>query len=275
MFRTKLKFKTSKLLKKRRKKIIIKVILYFLLISAFVGGLSFLSRAEFLSIKEIKIIGEGSVNKEEIIKIAENKIKGTMLGLFSKSNILLYPRYEIEIDILNQFKRILDVTVSIEKFSIMDIEIEERKAFALYCEVSPQNNDEECFYLDETGFIFGEAPNFSGNSFVKYYSTASARDGDNYFLEVEDFKQLNNFLNNISETFDVKVVKVINDSENLEISLNVETKLILDLDNDFEKAFENLALLVNELKTQKEIDSFNSLEKVDLQFGNKIFYKVR
>ncbi|MEK7552088.1 MAG: hypothetical protein AAB534_01600 [Patescibacteria group bacterium] len=276
MFRTKLKFKTSNIVKKRRKKIIIRIVLYFLLVVVFVGTLSLLSHAKFLGIKEIKTTGEEVVNTKEIIQIAENKIDGAMLGLFSKSNILLYPRYEIESDILSQFKRISDVTVSIEKFSILNIKILERQPFGLWCESSSdQISNEKCSYLDKTGFLFDDAPNFSGNSFVKYYTATSTESMNDYFLETKNFEDLNSFLNNVSKTFNVEIIKVINNRENLEIRLSGDIKLILNPENDFEKTFENLTALIDELEFQKEIDSLGSLEQINLQFGNKIFYKVR
>jgi len=275
MFRKKSQFQTSRLIKKRRKKIIVRIILYFLLVVTFIVGLSLLSRAQFLNIKEIKVMGGETIKKEEIIKIVEYKISGKMVGLFSKSNILLYPRYEIETEILNRFKRISSVEVSIEKFSIMNVKVKERQAFALYCESITESKDEKCFYLDKTGSLFDEAPNFSGNSFVKYYNATSTEARSDYFLETEDFEHLNKFLTDLSKTFNVQVLKVINNPESFEIYLDIDTKLILNPDNDFDKTFGNLILFVDELKAQDDIDSFESLKQIDLKFGNKIYYKLK
>jgi|SRR3989344_2442021 len=276
MFRKKSQFKTSKIAKKRRKKLVVRVISYSLLVVAFVFGLSFLSRAQFLNIKEIKVIGNNAIKTEEIIKIAEEKISGKVAGLFSRSNVLLYPRYEIESEILKQFKRISDAEVSIEKFSILNIEITERQIFGLWCEaLLNQISDEKCFYLDKTGFLFDEAPNFSGNSYVRYYTATSSEAVSDYFVETSDFERLNTFLTQLSKTFNVQVLKVVNNPESIEIYFNVGTKIILSSDSDFEKTLENLVVFVNELKSQKEVDSFASFEHIDLQFGNKIFYKLR
>jgi len=126
MIRKKQKFLSSRW-KRRRKKILFRTILYFVFVVSIILGLSSLSRAEFLSLKEIRIKGNEVLGAEEIRAIVVKETSKSFLKIFSRSNIFLYPGESIEAEILKKYKRASEAEVSLKGFSDLEIIIKERK----------------------------------------------------------------------------------------------------------------------------------------------------
>lgn len=227
------------------------IILFFVLFITFT--LAILSGHDRVSIKTFLVTGNGAVSSSEILAIAQKDIAGRYFGLFARKNILIFPGWEIERDILEQIKTIKSVDVSWKDWQTVNIEISERKPHSVWC-------DSECFFVDSHGFIFSKAPTFSGNLFIKAYGDVMPGDIYTqifYLIELLDKKG-------------IEVVSVNYDKIDFTFTLENGVKIIFnDQAGSFGTAFSNLftAIESGNLDLLKEE---NKIDYVDLRTDSKI-----
>ena len=266
---------------RRRKIRTIKLGIAVVIIAFVAIGIVWLSRIDEVNIKTVSIIGNSAVTKVQLEAVVEEQLRGTYALLFPRSNILLFPRNSITAGVLNSFDRIFDAEIVVEDLQTIKLIVRERQPFALYCGDTFIDTHEilgHCYFLDEKGFIFAKAPDFTGNIFFKYFGkTVTQANGDPRgsqgleYMPQDIFYEITLFL----ESFD-----------ELKMEPSSFTRLNED---DFEIRFkdgsyilfgaeQNLASVLDNLQSVFESEVFLEREDVqldymDLRFGNKIFYK--
>jgi hypothetical protein len=273
-------------LKKSRKKAFWgKVLVSFLGLVAVFAFLAYISRLENLNISEIKISGNKTVETDLLLETIKGEIAGKYLWLFPKTNILIYPQNTIKTTLEDNFKRLKNTSFSIENNKILSVSLDERTAKYMWCGASlPAEEDtaEKCYFLDEEGFIFDEAPYFSGEVYFKFYGAnnlAVENPQGSYFSE-QSFSQLIFFKNFLTD-LDLKPVQMlVKEDGDVEIylskgsMLSKNPKILLKIDSDFQNVAENLdAALGTEPLKSKIKNKYSFLQYIDLRFGNKVYYK--
>lgn len=293
-----IKPKTSKLARKRKKRALGRLVLYFVFFASIVVGLSFLSSAEFLSIKNVEVVGVSVLNSEEIGKLVFKEIDSKKWGLFANSNAFLYPKRRITERILDSNNRIADAKVSLDGLSDLKIEIQERMPFGIWCSTpdlseipieseenlaieTPMSKPEDCFYFDDTGFIFekiaGNESNESNenNDYLFYYGGSIEKTVGSSLTTGEIFQNLQTFLKLLT-SLSVRPVKIfLEGTVEAKIVLDSGTEIILGLGENSEKSFENLVTLISEPEFQNSKDGLSMFENIDLSFGHKVLYRLR
>ena len=167
-------------IKKQRRKFIWLSVLFVVLAAGLVWGLGFLSKAQFLQIKKINVASSSVTplvsSADQIELIAQADIAGSW-WMFPKNNTFLYPKGKIAADITKNFPRVKSVDISHEGLTSMDtlnIAITERSPFALACHTLSGTSSDSCFYIDEAGFVYAPAPQFSAGVYVHYYNNETA-----------------------------------------------------------------------------------------------------
>ena len=285
----------SELKNKRRKFFLNKILLILFSFLVILAGISYLSRISRLNISEIEITGNKIVETKAIKSTVENIIKEKYLWVFPKTNIFFYPKNNIQKELADKFKRLKDIKFSIKNGTVLEVSVAERTASYTWCGNTPVvESEEKCYFLDEDGYIFDEAPYFSGEVYFKFYGVthearpnmlglASQIDAPSgtYFLR-EYFKKLIVFKNAV-ETMKLKPVGLYalsNGDIKLLLSvpntLSISPEIIFKLDSDLEIVAENLqtALDTEPLKTDI-VKRYSSLLYIDLRFGNKVIYKFQ
>src|SRR3989344_5268546 len=149
--------------KKKQKAKHIKFALSVLAVLALLALVVFFVRWEKFIVNEIVIAEEIAVDREEIMSAVESELFGYYLYVLPRSNAFLYRRGVIKEKLLKEFPRFSSLDLDLEGFNKLIITAEERKPYALYCiEIN------ECFFLDENGFIFALAPSFSDGVYFTY-----------------------------------------------------------------------------------------------------------
>jgi len=275
--------------RKRRKAILNKVLILLLGFTAFFILLVFLSRLNNLNITEIQITGNKITETEILRTTIEQQISKKYLWLFPKTNILIYPQNSIKNELLDKFKRLKDLRLSVKSNNILEVSLVERTAKYTWCGIIPptQTNTEiqKCYFLDEDGYLFDEAPYFSGEVYFKFYgpvnlNTAGIPSGS-YFFE-SNFKQLISFKNTL-ENMNLKPISLyLKENGDMEISLSpgktssIGPLIIFNKDSDLKKMAENLqAALSTEPLKSKFKNRYSSLQYIDLRFGNKVYDKFQ
>ena len=278
-------------LKNKRRKILKRKIIIFLSIFLFLFiGLVFLSRWERLQIENIEISGNKIIESKMILEKVEEDLTGHYLWVIPKTNFLLYPENSIKKELAEDFKRLENINVSIDTMRVLKIELSERKAVYTWCgdtldsRTAGINTENKCYFMNELGYVFDEAPYFSGDVYFRFFGKIN-RNGEDpsgrYFL-VDNFGKLIFFLDTL-KNIDIKPIAlyVKEDGEaELYLSSNASLidspKIIFNIDTDLNKIAENIQASVATpvFKEQIEKDP-DSLLYLDLRFGNKIYYKFK
>ncbi|TSD03362.1 MAG: Uncharacterized protein Athens071416_43 [Parcubacteria group bacterium Athens0714_16] len=284
LFRKKSRISSSKVTEIRRKKFLTRILLVVLILLILFVASIFVSKISSINIVNIVVKNEGSVvTEKEILGVANNNIVGKYLSLYPKTNIFIYGKEKIKTNIYEKFKRIKNVDIERIGFNGINITIKERSPAGLWCG-KKINTEEQCYFLDEDGFIYTEAPTFSGSVFFRNYGNITGKEqiGSN-FLNSEKFKGISFFVKSIKDANVNPISFFANDSGDYEIYLGdnsknynfYDGKIIFNSDDNLGEIFNNLMTILNERTLVKGLSDNVQLDYIDLRFGKKVFYRLK
>lgn len=273
--------------KEKRKKLAKKALAFVFCFFVFITLLAFLSRISRLQIKEINIIGNVVIDTEALKNNVKEKLRGNYLWFLPKANLLYYPKNDIQNELNTKFKRLKDVIINIKNKQTLEISAIERTPKYIWCGDNHRQiilENQKCYFLDEEGYIFDEAPYFSGEVYFKFYGLITGGKQKEipfgFYFEKQNLKNLILFKETL-EKMGLKPVALSMLDENIKIFLSTSKtsaypEIIFKKDSDFPKVAENLqsALVTEPLRTNL-IKKYSSLLYIDLRFGNKVYYKFR
>ena len=266
-------------LKKKRRRIFInKILLSTFSLLVIFTSLAYFSRISAFNINSVEIQGNKVIDIETIKSVVDKDLTGNYLGFFPRTNFLIYPKSKIKKELTDQFKIIKDISINLKNLQTLSVNIEEREGKYTWCgnDLPTQTEQNQCYFMDDKGYIFGEAPYFSGNVYLKFFGQADL--GLNFFPDI--FSKLVSFDQSV-EAMGIKTSSfLVKDDKTIELYLLSDTppplgpKIVLKTDSDFEKVTENLqtALSTEPLQTEFK-NKYSTLQYIYLQFGNKVYYK--
>jgi hypothetical protein len=141
-----------------------------------------------------------TLKQEEVVGILLDKISGRYLELFPKNNIFIYSSEAIATMLKERFVNIQEVDVRYDGDNKISVYIKEREASFMWCE-EVQNG---CYYMDENGLIFDNAPRFSNGVFLVFRGGISLEEGSldyigRTIMTPENIKMLNIFKSRIEK----------------------------------------------------------------------------
>lgn len=270
--------------KRRRRAFLLRGALALAAAVAIGGALSAITRADALSIGTIEVKGAATVSAEEVKSLATEFLAGKYAYLFPKASALLYPAAALEGAIVARFPRVAAADARLLSPTALSISLTERTPHALLCSPRPEGEGEEgkeptepatpCYFLDETGFVFSKAPEFSGTPFFRYESWASAEDPvGTFFLPAERFRELDFFVASVRSAGTDPVSLALLPEGDVSLALSGGARILFSEAQDLAEVFENLqAVLSSEVVKEQGV---LSLDYLDLRFGNKVFYKFK
>ncbi|OGI79442.1 hypothetical protein A3F19_00505 [Candidatus Nomurabacteria bacterium RIFCSPHIGHO2_12_FULL_37_29] len=257
-----------------------KILFYTLTLLIILALLAYFLRTSIFNITSVEIVGNKIIDTEIIKTVAEKEIAGYYFWFFPKTNIFFYPKNNIKKELANQFKRLKDITLFVEKNKVLKISLNERIGLYTWCGISPgteligENSKEQCYFIDKDGYVFDEAPYFSGEVYFKFYGPIL----ESYFSP-DIFSKLISFKDTLFSMGLEPVILYMQENKNIKIFLSDRTssskpEIILKSDSDFEKIADNLEAALTTEPLQKNLKSkYSSLKYIDLRFGNKVYYK--
>ena len=268
-------------LKKNRRRVFLNKILLSLFALLVVSiGFIYISRISSLNISSVEIIGNKVIDTETIKETVEKEITGNYLWFFPKTNILFYPKNKIKRELNNQFKRLKEINLSIKDRRALEVSVTERVALYTWCgenlsEIEIKSEDYLCYFMDDSGYVFDEAPYFSGDVYFRFFGSLAEYSPD-IFEKVITFKD---FLLKMAIKPTSVYLKKDGDIE-IYLSSNIlppnAPKIIFKVDSNFQKIAENLEAALNTEPLQSNLkNKYSSLEYIDLRFGNKVYSKMR
>jgi hypothetical protein len=254
--------------KKRRLFWVRFVIVLFLLLIILIS-LAIVSGQDEIVIKDIKISGNAAVSNAEVLELVNADLSGRYLGLFSRRNFLIFPRFQIKADLLNNLKTINTVKISWTKWQEITVKITERRPHSVWCGNDYKEKEQTCFLVDKTGYIYNEASTFSNNIFVRGYGPLAATSSiGSFFLETNTYEQIYGLVDLLDRN-NLRVLAVSFDNFDYRFYLESGPVIIFNSKVAFDLAFQNLftAIKAGELDLVAGADKINY---IDLRFGDKI-----
>jgi cell division septal protein FtsQ len=261
----------SALGRRRRRRRNLKLIFWVLAILVLFGVIVFLSHLSKINVSDIQVNGNVFASSNNIFLLAKENLSGSYYHLFPKSNILLYPKGQLKANILQQFPPVKTVDISSNTFSSIKINLTERKPVALWC-----NDSNNCFFMDEDGFIFYVAPSYSTNLYFIYSGLISADNplGQNY-LSRDRFHSMSEFIDDVKKLNLTPTSLKATDPSDFELSLNPSGKIRFNTTIALSQTLSNLATIIDQNNPPDERLDLSQIDYIDLRFGNKIYYKLK
>ena len=269
-----IKYRSKEVVQKRKRNFIrylIFTVVLFLILSI---SAIFLLRIDRIQIKDVEISGEQMVSEKDLSVFINNTIQGSYWWVIPKTNYFLYNPQKTEQDILNQFPTIKSVSITRSDFQKLSVVVEERKPHSLWCEENETSDPQDCYFVDDTGFIFSKSPYFSGNVYFIYHGLIDKGEPIGaYVLPQKDFQDFENFLTLVKNLKLDAVSADMEESKDFDVVLSSGTKILFNSRISYDDIYSNLSSVLK--SDQFASTTIDSLDYLDLRFGNKVFLKSK
>jgi len=277
--------KKSRRQKRKQKSTLKKIFFAGLFFCLLFGLIYFIIWSPFLWIEKIEI-RQSKVplyyTLSEIREIVENNLAGKFWRIIPKKSIALISNSKIRNDILDKFSEINEVIIQRKLPNILIVKIWERESIGVWCQI--QKTEEElatstqCFYIDQQGVIYRQAPLMKGNLVLNIYSaknqTADIRTQVTSPEIIEFILAIEQGIEKIKMA-DKKPLTII------DFEIISPEDLRITTFNNYQIYFNpiysaELQLQALEMILEKEIkEDYVSLEYIDLRIQDRVYYKLR
>lgn len=275
-------FKKEKSIKK------IKIFIFiFVFLTILFVGLGFLSHLPKIVLNNIETIGLKVINAEELEDKTLNYLSYNTALLYSKGNIFLYSEKGITEFIKKEFPRVYSVDDINREKQTLYISLEERQSAYLWCGFDEPSYDKQylekdCYFIDQTGFIFDKAPFFTNGVYFTFYGGVnedSSPVGQTVVLQ-NSMLDLMKVVNLLKEK-DIKVHSVVlkKDGQNFflidnKTSFGGFSKIFFNEDESIDILLEKINISLSEESFVSDFKLKSAdLEYIDTRFKNRVFYK--
>ncbi len=200
------------------------------------------------------------------------------LGIIPKNNILFYPHDSLEAYLKDVFRRIDQISITRSNMHSLSVAITERKPVALWCDTLPEVGPSlHCYFMDNLGVLFAEAPQFSGDAYTKYFGLINSDTplGSQFTISSTTFRLINDFVHEVDILSLSPEYIVAKDDGEFSIYLSNGGYILFDLKSDIGKTRDNLEALLRAPAFATSTRERLPIDYIDLRFGNKLFYKLR
>lgn len=271
-------FRSRRVREARRKRLVQHILLIIGLVLSVGILLSQLSYITALQIAKVDIVGNEVIQNAELFAVVAPLLEGSYAHFFSRQNIILYPKQEIQRAVRKAFPRIKTVNTHIAGFQELELRVRERTPVGVYC-----GADTKCYFIDDTGFMFAAAPVTSGSAFFRFSDDAGGSGSiGSTFTTLSMFRALE-ALREALASFDIELASLeLRGRRTDEFSQHVVfttvegAELIFSADSSlFEEELQNLeTILISDAFVEETGGDLTHVEYMDLRFGNRVFYRL-
>lgn len=253
-------------------------------IFAFVYCLSWISYLDFMSVKDISVNGA----REEIANMlkaeAYKAISGAYLGLFSKSNLLIYPHDKLFASVASSVPQIRSLSIKRDGDNLL-IEVTEKVPEAVIClslpEFSPEDgslmDSDDCFLADQNGLIFDRQASSTAVSENLYYmpSLPNVLSLELQRVSVPNFSGLQRFYEGSKKAGLNPDFILIKDDGEYEMYA-YKTVMYFNDSRPMDEQLSNLISFWNHPPNAKYRNGLASgFEYLDVRYGSNVFYRLK
>ena len=270
-----LPLKSAALLRRRRRRSLLFTAVTAVLIGVLTGFLSYVSHDPRLLIERTLVTGNAAVGTEDILGTVREHLAGKHLFAFPKRSVFFYPQTAIEETLLSRFPKLASANVGFYDFHTIEVRVEERNAVGVWCAGTPTASG-DCYFLDATGYIFGEAPTFSGDAFFSYFGPVTGGPLRTSFLTQEEFNRTGLFLTLLKGEGLYPVALLASGTSTREMFFGAARgRIIFESTQEYAALAEGLAALLDSEVFKGFDRSVFALDYIDLRLGEKVFYKLQ
>ena len=258
----------SALGRRRRRRRNFRFLLWSVGVLAVLGGLIGILHLPNLKVENIDLKGNTFSSANNVLLTIKDDISGNYFGVIPKSSVFVYPKRKIESDILEKYKSIEKVTIKATNLQSIAVNVMERKLHSLWCRES------NCYLMDDGGYIFSIAPDYSHDLYFVYSGLVTAANpiGQN-FLPSPEFQEVNEFIENVKKLSLQPVSLRATDPQDFQLSLDSGARILFTNNQPYETTLSNLQTILDPNNPAGTRIDLSKIDYVDLRFGNKIYYK--
>lgn len=239
-------------------------------------------------IKEIEFSGNYAINENDILGTLNDFLYKKILIFFDYNNIFLAQKNKLVTVLTDEFSQIQSIKI---KKNIVEknifIEITERKEIGIYCQgelAATDSVDQQepipqevktgaCYYIDQYGVIFEQAPQTSGTLIlvINDLSSKNVEIGCSV-INQKLLKELVDLREYLTKQLSLKAIDFVIETsvlKELRINTNEGWYILFDPSRSLLDQAENLRLVLEE----KIKDERKSLKYIDLRIENRAYYK--
>ncbi len=231
------------------------------------AGIWYGTRLSFFTISTVTVEGGETISHEEIKTVVLNELRGNYFLLIPHTFSYLYPHDEILTKLMN-VSRIHDIDIVRTDHNTINVTFSEYTPYALWC--NSIEEDKRCFFINDQGYAFTEAPDLHGGVFVRHSVEGKTELGQGQIFTGELIPLVHIFIERLNSELKLRVTDVVHSKDSdITLYVNGGGKILLSEQKDFDETFKNLVSLLE----AKEFDHLEpgNFNYIDLRFGNKIF----
>ncbi len=276
--------------RKKRRQLYIRLGIVCTCLCVLVALLSWISHQSFARITSIELQGGTLVRQSDIEPTVRTLLAGSYVWLFPRDTILLYPHDALEKTLLEDFHRIKTIDTHVANTGTLTITISERTPVAQWCTtenasvsttsdpvVTHLRASTECYFVDDQGTIFAEAPLFSGDAYFRYFggTASSSPVGSMFMSSISEFETISGFVQRAREEGLHPQSLYVGDRGEYSLIISGGGRIIFNTQESIDDIYKNLEVVLRTPVLSPQSGEDIPVEYIDLRYGNKVFYKLK
>ena len=279
--------------RKKRKKYIRVIIKRIIFSSLFLFSLIlffiFSARIPLFHVERVAVQKSGDAYYErELRDFSSSLLKENVLYLFPRES-RIFTRIGFRDKLKSRFPELTQFSFSFQK-KVFTIAFEKRKESFIVCEQQIEEKEKHCFFGDENGFLFREAPDLSDSLFHTMYVENSLHKGM-YFLDKERLENLFSLIHTLEADGSHHIERIfIFSDEGGDVFLKIqfdeflqrECENPLSLYLSFPRNKDDINKVLQKISVLKKVELFEkeffkekkNLEYIDFRIPHQIRYKL-
>jgi hypothetical protein len=238
----------------------------------------FFLRSDYLQIEGVTVSGNRILGEEELALLVKNITEETYFHIIPKTSSILYPKKDITNELLAYSARIKSVNITKEGLKKSVITISEREPLYVWCEGGAET-EKKCLYIDADGIAFAFAPRFSPGIVFEFSNSDTEKKAliGTEVIDPKDVLLINNFRFNLATSTPLSPIAArVLPSHDYEIETKEGPVVLFSKKEDPKRtaAILNTFFLSVPAKEVGFIERPGLLDRIDLRFGQKIFYTL-
>ncbi len=238
----------------------------FLLFALVLAGVWYGTRISSLTLATVTVEGGETIDHTIVQATVEKALDGAYLGIIPRRFAWWYPQAAVY-DAVRAVPRVKNPQVVRMTGTTVAVSFDEYVPFALWC---VDRTDDDCLFIDETGYAFTLAPKLSGGALVRYHSLGATPKVGDRMASPEYLKTMTEFMHLVARNLQLEISTVEFDSaDDVFYVLAGGGELRATLHDSAVQVFDNLRAILGS-KEFAHIKPGN-FQYIDLRFGNKVF----
>lgn len=249
--------------------------------------LGILSHLPKLMINNIEITGAEALDVNLMREEALEYLSENSALIYARGNIFLFSKKRLTNLLKKEFPRIFEIAKIERQKQLLVVDILERHASYIWCgNTSPsfveQFKNKDCFFVDQTGFVFDTSPFFTNGVYLTIYGGIDSETNpiNQNIVTKNSLTKIENFIDSLRDNNLPIHSLVLKDENQYEFLLDIYTttddfaRIIWNEDMNLEEVEKKILLTLEEKEFNQEYKNNGSqLLYIDTRFKNRVFYK--